>query len=483
VNRAGALLLVVSFALYAGTLDHFFVSDDFLNYERNGFRTVADAFGFFTTQDVDFYRPLPRLHFGFLQGFFLDNPLPWNLIGVLLHGIVAATAAWLAASLLGRENFRAARYVGLFFAVHFVHVEAVVWASSVTTLYVTEFVFLALLLWRRARRLDSVRSRSGAVVAFAAALLSKETAFAFFPLLFLTTWVWPVRLADGRSTSRWPRVVELVPFVVLAGAYVWIWSGLDRGADVSPYRLQLGGHVVKNLAFFVASCFVPLRYWAIQTAWADAAQGGGLPAFVAEILRHPAWWISFVLLGAVVAVSIVRGSRSVRGGFAWIVAAASPFLLLPGSGERFVYLPSFGGCLLLGLGAQRLLRAYRRVPGGHWGARAIVLAGLLVFIAGNVDRQRDWAIASRWTRSIMGRWSYFQSLPAHEPIEFVGIPDRHRSAWVFRNGFPSMTRLYWDGRPYGREGETVFPGAVRRMYVRLDPTSGAVGMTPGGQGP
>jgi hypothetical protein len=111
------------------------------------------------------------------------------------------------------------------------------------------------------------------------------------------------------------------------------------------------------------------------------------------------------------------------------------------------------------------------------------LAALLVLIAGNIDRQRDWAIASRWTRSIMGRWSYFQSLPAEEPIEFVGIPDRHRSAWVFRNGFPSMTRLYWDGRPYGREGETAFPGAVRRMYVRLDPTSGAVGMTPGGQDP
>ena len=477
MSRAAGLLLIVCFALYGGTLDHFFVSDDFLNYERNGFRTVGDALGFFATKDVDFYRPIPRLHFGILQGLFGDQTLAWNLIGVLLHGIVSVTAVWLAASLLGRTNRRAARYTGLFFAVHFVHVEPVVWASSVTTLYVAEFVMLALILFRRARQLDSARLRTFAVVAFALALLSKETALAFFPLLFLTTWVWPVRGPSGRRYPRWPRVSEILPFGILAATYLVIWSQLERGADISPYQVQWGGHVVKNAVFFVAACFVPLHYWAIQDVWSQSRGGGGVPWFLGEVLGHPTWWISLAALAVVLAFCVHGGGRSVRGALAWILVAASPFLLLPGSGERFVYLSSFGACLALGLGSQWLLRRHRRLPGGRWAARAVVLAALALHAAGNLDRQRDWAIASHWTRAIVGRWAYFRNLPADEPIEFVGVPERHRSAWVFRNGFPSMVRLYWEGRLYAREGELPTPARRTRMIVRPDP-SGTVGMMP-----
>ncbi len=481
MTRPAALLFLASIALYAGTFDRFFVSDDFLNLERNGFRTLGEAVGFFSTAHVDFYRPIPRLHFGLFQGLFADRVVVWNLAGALLHGLVSAAVVFLAGSLLGERNRRAARWAGLFFVVHFIHVEPVVWASGVTSLYVTFFIVVALVFFRRAREHGLLRDRILAVVAYFLALLSKETAVAFIPLLIFTTWWWPGADRSGRSQPRRLSIAEAAPFAVLTIAYLLVISGIDRGGAESPYRMTVGPHLLKNAAFYLLGGFVPVRYWQVQDLWTattTATDGGGLFAFAVQVLRRPSLGPPLVLGAAALAAAAVRGGRDIRGGFVWILLAALPFLPLPGSGERFHYLPSVGASLVLGLGAQHLLRSGRRLPGGVATARAIAGLALALLVAGNLDRQSDWATAGRWTRGICDRWSYFRSLEPDRPIEFVGIPDDYRSAWVFRNGLDSMARLYWEGRLYRREGEMP-PGAPAglRMQVTFSPT-GTVGMMP-----
>src|SRR6185436_323665 len=150
VRRVVGAAFLASFAIYLGTLSHYFVSDDFLNRERNTLVTLADAFHFFSTADVDFYRPIARLHFGILQGLFADQAAPWNFAGIALHALASALAALLAFDLLGPRARTAAMFTGLFFAVHFIHVEAVVWASGVTSVYDAIFLFAAILLFRHA---------------------------------------------------------------------------------------------------------------------------------------------------------------------------------------------------------------------------------------------------------------------------------------------------------------------------------------------
>jgi len=474
--RTALALVAVCFALYWRSLGHFFVSDDFLNFERNGFRTLADALGFFSTRDIDFYRPLPRLHFGVLQGLVGDRTVWWNALGVALHA-AASVAAWrLAASLLGRAR-TAAVLTGVVFAVHFIHVEAVVWASSVTSLYVTLFVLVALLEFRRARETGSVRARTLSVAAFAGALLSKETAVAFVPLLVLTTAWRPPVSPGGARTPRWPTFGEALPYAILLAAWVAIWLQIDRGGEASPYRMTLGANVLKNAAFFLLGGFVPVRYWRVQELWADHA-ASGLGGFLAALFGEPLLGVPLALGAVALAVAVVRGSAEMRAGLAWVVLAAAPFLLLPGSGERFLYLPSFGACLVLGVAGEGLLRRAGKLPGGRWTAGAIVAAGLAVLVAGNLDRQHDWRVASSWSQQIVRRWAFLRNLDPEEPIEFLGIPDEYRSAWVFRNGFDSMVRLFWEGRPYVREGDLP-PGAPapERMVVVPRP-SGTVGMMP-----
>ncbi|MGH2571489.1 MAG: hypothetical protein ACRDGR_09695, partial [bacterium] len=347
--RAALLALGVSLVLYGGTLGHFFVSDDFLNFERNRFVTLGDASGFFATRDVDFYRPVARLHFGILRGLAGDRVLAWNLTGVVLHALASWLVAALVASCLGRGRARAATWAGVFFAVHFIHVEPVVWASGVTSLWAAIFVLSALLAFRRARRTGVARDRALAVVAFAGALGSKEDAVAFVPLLLLTTWWWPIDGARGRG--RLPGVREALPYAIVLAAWAIVLSGIDRGGEASPYRVALGAHVLRNAAFFALGGFVPMRYWDVR----DRCEGGVLPC-LEQLASRPD--LSVPILAGLVVVGWLarRGSRDVRGGLLWMLAAASPFLLLAGSGERFLYLPSVGACIVWGLLADGLLR-------------------------------------------------------------------------------------------------------------------------------
>jgi hypothetical protein len=466
--------------MYVRTLSHYFVSDDFLNRERNALVTLADAFHFFSTTDVDFYRPIPRLHFGVLQGIFGDQAGAWNLAGIALHALASALAVLLAYDLFGSRSRTAALFTGLFFAVHFIHVEAVVWASGVTSVYDAIFLFAAILFFRRARRTESVKDRTLSVIAFAGALLSKESAVAFVLLLPLTTALAPIAGRGGKGTSKWVSLREAFPYVILLAAHAAIVMPIDRGGDLSPYRMSLGAHVLKNMAFFLLGCFIPLRYFELQDLWSasHASGAGGLGEFLRGMAQHP-FWIAGIAAGILVLVMVMRrGERSGRLFLLWILAASAPYLFLGGSGERFLYVPSFGACAILGMSCASILERRAQWPGrmaGAWGTIAVLLG---IHVAANLDRQDDWNTAGEWTRGIVARWSYLRGVDPQRTIEFVGIPDRWRSAWVFRNGFSSMVRTHWEGRPYWREEERPEGAQPQmRMGVMLHP-AGNVGMLP-----
>ncbi len=477
MRRGGIGIALVAIAVYAASWGHFFVSDDFLNLERGTFTTVAEGLALFSLRDVDFYRPLARLHFGILAGLAGDRVVWWNAANTMLHALVSVLVARLAASLLGRGRERVAVVAGLLFAVHWIHVEPVVWASGVAGLLCTAGVVAALLLFRRARETGRARDAVGSVVAFAFALAAQETAVAFVPLLVVTGWRWPVRAPGTAAVRRLPTPGESLPYVLLLAAYAQIALSIDRGGDASPYRFALGGHLVKNTAFLALGSFVPVRYWEVQDLWTAAAAGGGLAEFLGALARRPL--LALPLLAGAVALPFAwrRGGPDVRGGLAWIAAASLPFLALPGSGERFHYLPSVGACLVLAALGDAAWRRARTAAARRRLATGGALA-LAVILAANLDRQADWTLAGRWTREIVDRWSYLKLLDPAEPVEFVGVPDHHRSAWVFRNGFPSMVRLYWEGRPYGR-AEDRGPDAPPAYRLRVEALpGGAIGMAP-----
>jgi hypothetical protein len=273
---------------------------------------------------------------------------------------------------------------------------------------------------------------------------------------------------------------EAFPFLILLAAHAAIVLPIERGGDLSPYRMSLGAHVVKNAAFSLWGGFIPLRYFELQDLWQAAGQSEGsvLWSFASAVLRRPLLAAGILAGAAAIAMIALRGGRSARYSLAWILLAAAPYLFLEGSGERFLYVPSFGACAILGLASAALWQRRRTWPGRSAGAAAAITLLLGLHVLGNLDRQDDWSTSGKWTRGIVARWSYLEGLDPETSIEFVGIPDRWGSAWVFRNGFSSMVRTHWQGRPYWREEERPEgTEADERMGVMLNPL-GNVGMLP-----
>jgi len=118
------------------------------------------------------------------------SAVPYYLLSLGLHVIncllVAALGLW------KRVGWRVSLPAAAFFAVHEGHQEAVVWISALPELLVFLFglsAFLCWVLWLQHEQRRRWLWLGAAAVFFALALLSKESAVAFWPLLVLAWWV------------------------------------------------------------------------------------------------------------------------------------------------------------------------------------------------------------------------------------------------------------------------------------------------------
>src|SRR5262249_37844878 len=125
-----------------------------------------------------------------MDTLFGIDPLPYRVVGLALHAINAVLFALLALRLgLSRAATFAA---AMFFAPHHAHFDTLFAIASISELLAAAFVLLALWLALPPVGQSAGTAREiGVTVAFAAALLSKETVVLFPALLWLVGRVRP----------------------------------------------------------------------------------------------------------------------------------------------------------------------------------------------------------------------------------------------------------------------------------------------------
>jgi tetratricopeptide (TPR) repeat protein len=264
----------------------------------------------------------------------------------------------------------------LLFAVHPIHTEAVAWVSGRSELLAACFVFAAWLLHLQNRAV-------WAAICFMLALLSKESAVVFVPLV----------LAGDYARGKFKPPLRYAGICGLAVAFVaLLWKVQGGRFDKGPYPSL--DNALANLP----------AQWRILNALRVAWKYVALQMYPAALsidysynaIRLYANWQH--LLPAALATAAVLGlwmwalwnRRS-----AWILAGAiylfgfsvTANVLVPTGtimGERLAYLPSAGFCLLLALFWVRLESANRKLAAGVLGL--LVLA----FAARTMARNRDW---------------------------------------------------------------------------------------------
>ena len=245
-------LPLLSFLLLLPLLGYGFLSDDFPLIVANPrlqswslfFQNLLTPFfSFPANPQLHYWRPTTLLSYALELRLWGVSPWGFHLTNILLH-----TANTLLLYLL-LKRFRLEGALpwtaSLLFLLHPAHGENIAWISGRTDLLA--FLFLALSLLFRLEYEERKRGLSLSLLFFALALLSKEAALLFLPLLFL--------LFPSKGLKN--RLLLLLPYLSLLPIYLFLHQkaastlALKRGllwADI-PLALRSAGAYVRILLF------------------------------------------------------------------------------------------------------------------------------------------------------------------------------------------------------------------------------------------
>jgi protein O-mannosyl-transferase len=374
-----ALLVGVALVVYCSTLANSFTFDDNIFIFNNPGVTHFSAKALFEpTKYANLFRPVTFASFALNWKIEGDHPFGYHLVNVLLHAGVTLLLYLVLRRLLEevRQGTTIAWATALLFAVHPIHTEAVASIAARSELLAAGFL-LAAWLWHLGDR------PMLALLSLIAAVLSKESAVVFLPLVIAGDYL-------RARMKAWHRYAGIAGVVAMYMLLLW--------------NVQ-GGHFGERKVDFIdnplASLPGSLRILnAARVAWKYA----GLEIYPANLscdysynaiplygsLEHtviPAAGALLVVAAWLWALCTKRYEWALAGAIYLGGFGVTANVLIPiGTimGERLAYLPSAGFCLLVILIWIRLERYRSELA---WIVFALVFAALS---ARTVVRNWDW---------------------------------------------------------------------------------------------
>ena len=408
---APGLVLAITFGVYSATLTYRFVYDDLGVIVNNplvqSWRFVPRYFtehvwGYmYPNVPGNYYRPVFLLWLLLNHSLFGIDPSGWHLTAVLAHVVVTLLVYLVARRVTG--NLVSAVVASLIFGIHPVHIEAVAWVSGVSEPLLAMLLlgsFLSYLRYRESRPKQG-KWLAASLLLFALGALSKETSMLFPLMLVAYEWLLgapatqPVIVENVEVPRRFSLnaaalrgLIRALPFFGVALAYMVARTLVLRGF----------GHTVTPLSFATIVYTWPSLLWFYikMLIWPVGLSG----FYDTPYIDHPTL-VNFILpLAGVLmtAGALLWGavrSRPIRFALIWMVWPILPLFNLAvfPEGEiahdRYMYLPSVGFAILVGLGVA-WLRVRRPAIAGQPGW-VVVLAFLTILLGvGTLVQQGQW---------------------------------------------------------------------------------------------
>lgn len=361
-----------------------------------------------TAERLGYWRPLTTI--ALFAGRALGGGAAWGFHALSLCLHLAATAA---AFVLARRLLRSAPAAALcaaLFAVHPVQVEAVAWISSVNDPLYGLFVLTGLaahVAWRErgARGLPLA-----AASAYALALLAKENAVAFLPLVAALE-LGHLRAPRPRAALARATLAYLSVSALYAAARMAVFDDASAGVARVTTDLALSTARAASLRVELLGGFLQLLLWPADLSLLREIRPV-IATFDARFLGAAA--LVVLWLGAC-ALALRRGLRPLAFALLVPLAGVLPALLRMESlgrfvlSDRFLYVSVLGAGLALALLARRL----PRVAGALLGIGAVLAAA-----AHSRVRTRAWhdelslftATVEASPRSVYAHWGLGRAL-------------------------------------------------------------------------
>ena len=362
-----ALLLSVTFALYATTLYFHFAWDDFAYIERNyriqGF-SLPRLWAIWTTIYLGHYAPIHHTFLAALHSFSGLQPMGYHLGQLLFHASCVCLLYFILKKL---EAPRVALLASLLFAVHPANVETVAWISE--TKSTLAFLFFLLSFWFFIRLRDRERWPDGVwcTLFFLLSLLAKINTIVAPAIFLLYDYKRGFSFREGRLWSLgWFFLISAV-FVAIHLASFYGSRDIPEG---TAYYGGLGVHLqnIPRLVLYYIGMVIfphPLSAWQMFRIYEEFnwAIGVGWIALLAI-----AWLLS-------------RSNRHTHFWGLWFLIFLLPVLQIFPFGiwvaDRYLYIPAIGVFVLVSrlffLVGDRFARLWQRL-GWEFAMIAVLLA-------------------------------------------------------------------------------------------------------------
>ncbi len=361
------------------------------------------------------YRPLQMLTLAAVSRIGGREPLCYRAVNLALHLLAVVLVFSLGRKL--KAGRAAALLAAAFFAFHPVHVETIVGARNLAELMAANLMLSALVIFLPAGRTGA---RTAAFFLFAAALLYKESALIFPPLLTILLIAGPGKSADIRTA-----LTRTFPFWILALAAgiakLLVSPGQELSGTLPVSRLVAGAArlmVINTRLLLLPFRFRTLYHFPRPESWAE-----------------PVWFFS--LAAAVVLAAVLAAARRNRRLFPLLLCLAVGLLpsiyRLVSAGrvvaEQRLYFPSFFFCLAaaVAIDGLRMSGAGRRSPAGWLGW--LICVPLFALTAGYL---KTW-------RGELPLWRRVTTLSPR-----AGIAVNNLAIALFRAGDEEAARREWE---------------------------------------
>lgn len=368
----------MSFLVYAESLTHDFIWDDYYEILKNPWiRDIKYLPNILFSNSLDWtpysgtprYGPAKLLVHLMLYSVFGSAPWGYHLTNVLLH-LASSLTLFLVAEIFFKRLYKEDRLIfpaaaALIFAVHPIHTEAVNWVSGLAELNMSLFFMLSLVVYIKTDGIKYSRMISSGVLFFIA-ILFKFTVLSCLPLFFL--YDYSVRKKEERSgpgdREFWrTTLLRHVPFIVAGIVFFAIFYYVtgdiapSKGKTAMGFTWEFLINIFPLFSKYLELLLLPLNLNALYVFHPFSS--------ISETVVLASVLVTVIFLGAV-AIAL-RREQGLFWGLLFVAFPLIPCLYLPAVGysyyvfaERYLYLPSAGFALALPVIARYI---YIRLPG------------------------------------------------------------------------------------------------------------------------
>ena len=409
IPRTIFILVGIISILYLPFLGNAFVSDD-IGGIVNGVShwTWLEAIGW------------PRvIHLGVLFQYWTYHlfgltPWPYRLTNILFH-MGNVVLVWLIVKKLSKPTIALA--ASLFFAIHPLVIESIIWISGGVYSHYTFFFLLSFWLYiNSSRMLVSLCS----ILVFLLSVLISEKAVPLFIIFILYEWVY------GNIKKNWSR---LIPYCIVSIGFILFYvSRLGirvTGLEQANYQTITGLYNPLYQISIAISSYIELFIWPMKLT------------LYHSVFRYT-WWemgirIGVTVLYMVFAVYGIVKKKNLGFWLSWVVVSLG-VTLLPVKiawivAERYVYLALIGLCVIIGMFFDTLVSQKK------WKILVICLGVVIVcaLSARTIIRNSDW-------RTEDSLWVATARISPNDPHSWNNMGDVYSRHGQYEKSIEAFTR-------------------------------------------